>query len=191
MVVTLATIIVWNIFSINNEADYNEQLIKMRAEKDLYFKSAKESPVFGDTSFTRLHYYTPDLRFKLKADYRQDSLSGKPFTMRMTDGVDECFVHSGVLTFRIDGTTYQLHAFKSSKEKTNNRMFLPFTDATSGQQTYGGGRYLDVIEKSGSVTLDFNTSYHPYCAYNKQFVCPIPPKENHIPIAIEAGERLF
>jgi uncharacterized protein (DUF1684 family) len=66
-------------------------------------------------------------------------------------------------------------------------------DRTSGKETYGGGRYLDAEPssvKEQQITLDFNTAYHPYCAYNEGFTCPIPPAENLIPVAIMAGEKL-
>jgi hypothetical protein len=190
VVVTLASIIIWDIFHTNNKTQYNEQLIKMRAEKDLYFKSAKNSPVFGDSSFTRLHYYSPNPEYKLRASYVKDTLHGVPLRLKMTDGIDEQFVHAGVFQFKLNGASYQLRAFQSLRDKSKEKVFVPFADATSGQTTYGGGRYLDVTIDGSTATLDFNLCYHPYCAYNSTYVCPVPPKENILPIPIEAGERL-
>jgi uncharacterized protein (DUF1684 family) len=73
-------------------------------------------------------------------------------------------------------------------------LFLPFKDDTNGVETYGGGRYMDVrisTVKDGKIILNFNKAYNPYCAYNEGFNCPIPPQENHLNIAIRAGERNF
>ena len=69
-------------------------------------------------------------------------------------------------------------------------LFIPFTDATNGAETYEGGRYIDLtIPATDKITLDFNKAYHPYCAYTDGYNCPIPPQENHVPVRIEAGVR--
>ena len=70
-------------------------------------------------------------------------------------------------------------------------LFVPFLDATSGHETYGAGRYLDLEpEDDGTYTLDFNLAYHPSCVYDVRFSCPLTPAENRLPVRIEAGERL-
>jgi hypothetical protein len=71
-----------------------------------------------------------------------------------------------------------------------NRLFVPFTDLTSGSETYPGGRYIDLdLTKSGIYVLDFNRAYNPYCYYNKTYDCPIPPRENRLQVPIRAGEK--
>ena len=77
-------------------------------------------------------------------------------------------------------------------------LFLPFKDLSNGNQTYGGGRYLDfrqgdIHEKAGEswLILDFNKCYNPYCAFSDGYNCPVPPQENHLPMAVDAGERQF
>jgi hypothetical protein len=97
----------------------------------------------------------------------------------------------GTLGFTVNGTPLTLVAFADLESTSMNRLFVPFTDTTSGTDTYGGGRYLE-LEKTptGLYDLDFNRAYHPFCVYNPTFDCPIPPKENRLPIAIRAGERL-
>jgi len=73
-----------------------------------------------------------------------------------------------------------------------NHIFIPFTDLTNGEETYGGGRYIDAtIPKGKSITLDFNYSYNPYCHYTEGYNCPIPPKENFLDIKIKAGEKIW
>jgi len=72
-----------------------------------------------------------------------------------------------------------------------NRLFVPFSDETTGHETYSGGRYLDLDRTAtGLYDVDFNKAYHPYCVYNPTTECPFPPPENHLPIRVEAGERL-
>jgi uncharacterized protein (DUF1684 family) len=71
-------------------------------------------------------------------------------------------------------------------------LFLPFGDATNGTQTYAGGRYVDLRELSdGRLRLDFNRAYNPYCAYNARWVCPLPPAQNRMAVAVRAGERSY
>ena len=89
-------------------------------------------------------------------------------------------------------STYVLYAYQnvvySQKEEYKDHLFLPFTDKTNGFESYGGGRYIDLrIPATDSLLLDFNQSYNPYCAYTTGYNCPIPPKENALPIKIEVG----
>ena len=84
----------------------------------------------------------------------------------------------------------RLEAFQSVGEGPG-RLFVPFRDATSGRETYGGGRYLDLdVAASGRYALDFNRAYHPYCVYDASWVCPFPPPENTLELPVTAGERL-
>lgn len=96
------------------------------------------------------------------------------------------------VSFTLLGKDYELLILEQQNKKPGyeNYLILPFTDETNGQETYGGGRYLD-LEKSTQteIELDFNLAYNPYCAYNQAYTCPIPPKENHLPIKVEAGVK--
>ena len=98
----------------------------------------------------------------------------------------------GVATFVLDGKELQLNIYQSHRlretEEYKDYLFLPFTDLTNGEETYGGGRFIDLeIPKGDYITIDFNKSYNPYCAYNKKYSCPIPPKENDLDVRILAG----
>ena len=118
----------------------------------------------------------------------------KPFLMpTSTDRLPE-YVKYGEAHFNIDGKTFVLNLFKSVKPYDEpgyeDYLFLPFTDLTSGDGSYGGGRYLDLrIPKGDTLIIDFNKAYNPYCAYNHLYSCPIPPKENDLSIRVEAGVR--
>jgi uncharacterized protein (DUF1684 family) len=104
----------------------------------------------------------------------------------------------GRLTFRLHDTTlhlfvYQLQ-FLLAKENTRNDLFVGFTDVTSATDTYAGGRYIDCVIgeiHDGQMILDFNKAYNPYCAYTSGYNCPIPPKDNDLPVAILAGEKNY
>lgn len=121
---------------------------------------------------------------------------GKRFIMPMSQERIVYYRSVGTLKFKINDSvcTLQLYKNLSSTDKTfKNYYFLPFRDGTSGKTTYGGGKYMDIILskdqlKAGNVILDFNTSYHPYCAYSSRYSCPIVEASNRISTEIEAGE---
>jgi hypothetical protein len=99
-------------------------------------------------------------------------------------------VKVGSLAFTLEGREFTLSAFAENAGRIE-RLWVPFRDLTSGLETYGGGRYLDLERTaSGTYDLDFNRAYHPYCVYNPTYECPYPPPENRLEIAVRAGERL-
>ena len=92
------------------------------------------------------------------------------------------------------GKEYKLNVYQSidllKDRKYRNYLFIPFRDATSGKETYGGGRYIELtIPRADTIMINFNLAYHPYCAYTEGYNCPIPPRENYLPVKIEAGVR--
>ena len=96
----------------------------------------------------------------------------------------------GVLEFTLKGQPLTLGAFVEAGADVN-RLFVPFSDMTSGTETYAAGRYLELDRTStGLYTIDFNKAYNPYCYYNPNFDCPYPPRESRLPLPIRAGERL-
>lgn len=120
------------------------------------------------------------------------------FIMKTSGTKNKKYYRYGTLHFIVQDTTLQLTLYQSEvllKDSTYEKyLFLPFTDATSGEQSYGGGRYinLDMDEiKNNKVAIDFNKAYNPYCAYASGYNCPIPPRENNLPVAIMAGEKDF
>ena len=102
----------------------------------------------------------------------------------------------GILKFTINNKSYVLNVYQEEpdvdSETKSDYLFLPFLDATNGETTYGGGRYIDLsIPEGNQIIIDFNTSYNPYCAYNEKYSCPIVPRENYIPLEIKAGVKRF
>jgi uncharacterized protein (DUF1684 family) len=174
--------------------DYTEAIEGSRAEKDAYFKNSHGSPIpeAERGAFTALPYYPvdPSLRFEGLAlePYTGDEPSN--FQIPTSDGKLRPAHRAGVLAFEIGGHRYALTAytFDGGGEES---LFVPFLDPTSGTETYGAGRYLDLDpEDDGTYTLDFNLAYHPSCVYDVRFSCPLTPRENRLPVRIEAGERL-
>ncbi len=108
------------------------------------------------------------------------------------------FSRYGKIKFTIHDTALQLTVYQSTSLQQDaqykNYLFIPFTDVTTGDETYGSGRYIDILTtdiKNNTVEIDFNKAYNPYCAYTIGYNCPIPPRENYLPVAIRAGEKTF
>ena len=107
-------------------------------------------------------------------------------------GTEQAYMKHGTFTFQLQGMTLRLAVYKSAEDPFARSLFIPFSDETSGAETYNAGRYLDLEEQGGDdYQLDFNLAYNPYCAYNDQYTCPIPPRENKLPVKILAGEKNY
>jgi hypothetical protein len=175
--------------------DYRSAIEGYRAEKDAFFKSAPGSPIPLEErdEFTALPYYAVD------EDLVFDGLTPEPyagtepttFQIPTSDGKLRPARRSGVFTFELGGDPRRLTAYELEGAHRDGRMFLPFLDATSGSETYGAGRYLDLEpDEDGTYAIDFNLAYHPSCVYAAHFSCPLTPAENRLAVPIRAGERL-
>ncbi|RAU82164.1 DUF1684 domain-containing protein [Pontibacter arcticus] len=180
--------------SFFNEENYTKPLLAERENKDLSFRSQSNSPFTeeGRRAFRNLNYYEPKPEYQVKAAIsyfeKQDTLH-----MPMTNGTTEAYLTIGTAAFELDGQPQKLTVYKKVKSEEVEKYFVPFTDKTNGFETYGGGRYLDVPIKENAKTLflDFNRAYNPFCAYNPDFVCPVPPKESRLTVAVPAGEKNY
>ena len=155
------------------------------------FKDASRSPLKPEDikTFKGLLFFPVDSSFvvvsKLKRTNTSDFFEMKTSTTRLSK--ERVF---GILSFTIKGLNYSLKVYQSESSvlESSDYLFLPYLDATNGITTYGGGRYLDLkIPKGDSIWLDFNKSYNPYCVYNARYSCPIVPRENLLPIKVDAG----
>ncbi|OYT16748.1 MAG: hypothetical protein B7C24_06150 [Bacteroidetes bacterium 4572_77] len=175
---------------------YTTSIQAERTKKDSLYKIIGESPLSAMQidSFTSLDYFLVDKKYMVEAKLSKFTEKEIVQLKTSTDRLPN-YLRYGLVTFSIDGINYQLTAFKSTDEKNpeyNNYLFLPFTDNNSTISTYGGGRYLDFeIPVSENFIIDFNKAYNPYCAYNHKWSCVIPPRENALPIAINAGEKKY
>jgi uncharacterized protein (DUF1684 family) len=175
---------------------YPDAVAAFRADKDHYFRHAPDSPVPADErdAFAGLPYYPVDEALAFEGLRLEPYTGDEPSTFQIptTTGDLRPARRAGVLRFELEGETRQLtgYTFDDGREDDGS-LFVPFLDATSGGETYGAGRYLDLEpEDDGSYTLDFNLAYHPSCVYDPRYSCPLTPAENRLPIRIEAGERL-
>ena len=175
--------------------DYVGAVQGYRAEKDQFFKSAPGSPIplAERDDFTGLPYYAVDADLVFEgltpAPYAGDEPS--TFQIPTSDGKLRPARRAGTFSFDLGGATRRLTAYELEGAHSDGRLFLPFLDATSGTETYGAGRYLDLEpDEDGTYAIDFNLAYHPSCVYAPQFSCPLTPAENRLPVRIEAGERL-
>ena len=173
---------------------YEDAVAQFRAEKDAFFATSHGSPIPAAEreAFEGLPYYPVD------AELRFDDLALAPyagaepvsFEIPTSDGRLRPAERAGVFRFPLEGEERTLTAY-TFVGAGNETLFVPFLDATSGSETYGAGRYLDVpVEDDGTYSLDFNLAYHPSCVYDAKFSCPLTPAENRLAVRIEAGERL-
>lgn len=165
-----------------------------RKEKDLFFRNHPQSPIPYEEreGFSGLRYYPVKPELVLALDLHEHSDKQK---IKVSDnkGNMQEFIRWGEFRFEIDGRQATLQAYKS--DPGEERLWVPFKDETSGKETYGSGRYLDLEGSQrgpdGRWVLDFNQAYNPFCAYSENYVCPFIPPENWLDVAIEAGEKSY
>jgi uncharacterized protein (DUF1684 family) len=144
-------------------------------------------------TFKGIHFFPVNTKYIVNARFVR-TLNEKPFQMTTSSGMRKTYVKFGEALFKIDKKEYKLNVYQSQdllqSAEYKDYLFMPFTDATSGNETYEGGRYIDLtIPTSDHILINFNEAYHPYCAYTDGYNCPVPPKENKLPIRIEAGVK--
>lgn len=169
-------------------------LVEMRIDKNEEFANAERTPLPADRlpSFEGLNYYfpKPELRFRapLLVEDKPDTV-----TLAKRKGNEVRYVRRGTVAFTHEGRVHRLGVFAPADPGAGDYLWLPFYDATTGKETYGGGRYLDLaLDADGMVEVDFNYAYNPLCDYNPDaFNCTLPPRENTLDFAVEAGEKLF
>ena len=141
-----------------------------------------------------MHFYQVNEKYKVTASFEK-VIDSTGFIMKTSGKKSKKYFTYGILRFTINNKLLKLRIYQSEQlmqeEEYKKHLFVPFTDLTSGNRSYGGGRYLDfVIDdiKGNTLLIDFNKAYNPYCAYSTGYNCPIPPRENDLPVAIPAGE---
>lgn len=165
-----------------------------RRRKDDAFRQSTWSPLPPSRlrTFEGLAYFRPDVSYRfdgLRLEPIGDD-AGASFEIQTSDARPRPAYRLGRLRFAIEARELVLTAYRVGSSGSDP-LFVPFRDATSGRETYGAGRYLDIrVEADGSFVLDFNFAYSPYCAYADGYSCPLPPAENWLPVRIEAGERM-
>ncbi|MBA3948658.1 MAG: DUF1684 domain-containing protein, partial [Acidobacteria bacterium] len=172
---------------------YEQEVAAGRGEKDAAFKSGQDSPIPAAerAGFAGLSYFDIDPSFRVAAALAETEMSTRVIEMDTTDGTRQRMRVIGTLAFTLGGERRALTAYVPETSRDARRLFVPFRDATNRAETYGGGRYLDLERSSiGIYDLDFNRAYNPFCVYDTQYVCPLPPPENTLPLGIKAGEKM-
>lgn len=175
------------------KTDYQQKL-------NASFKDASISPLKKKDlkTFEGLDFFPIDSSFIVEAKFIKTE-NAPVFEMATSTNRKPLYKEYGMLQFVLQGIECQLTVYQSQEElkdeKYKDYLFLPFTDATSGDESYGGGRYMDLytndIKQNNTVLLNFNNTYNPYCAYSDHYSCPLTPRKNHLKVAVTAGIKVF
>lgn len=172
-------------------------VLQFQKERNEEFKDPETSPLPDKyrKDFEELDFFQPDTNYIIKAKFIRTP-EALPFLMSTTTERESKEVVFGVAHFTLNGLEHKLEVYQNEElmlqEKYRDYLFLPFTDETNGEETYGGGRYIDLSIPSGdTIIINFNEAYNPYCVYNKKYSCPIVPGVNALSIAIKAGMKDF
>ncbi len=179
--------------NLSNAQSFKKDNKAHRKEQNAQFKDPKESPLTKEdlATFKKLEYFPLNEVYKVTAKL---TVNPNPQLFKMITSTDRLPTYStyGELTFEVNGEQLSLQVYQNqqflSTEGYEDYLFVPFADETNGDETYGGGRYLDFrMPKTEEVEIDFNKAYNPYCAYSDRYSCPKVPETNQLMIRIEAG----
>ncbi len=174
---------------------YIGEIEKFRKEKDDYMKNNPDSPFNQDKNavFHPLKYFDVNPDFVFKSKLFRNSVPDT-ITIFGTKGEARKAIRFGYVQFNYKNKNYKLNVYKGTTKDGTDYYTIWFTDKTTGEETYGVGRYLDFDLNADTAyvyTVDFNLAYNPYCSYSAKYSCAIPSKDDHLDIAVEAGEKNF
>jgi hypothetical protein len=172
-----------------------KRVLEWRKERDTFFKTHQRSPLSPKEkrNFKGLKYYPFNPKYVFCGQIERYSFhinNPKYYATFLTNkGINKRYIRYGTFHFKLDGKEYSIEIYKSI---LSDNLFIPFKDKTNGKESYDGGRYIDAeILQGYKMVLDFNMAYHPSCAYNDNFICVLPPRENTLDVEIRAGEKNF
>ncbi|MFC7098580.1 DUF1684 domain-containing protein [Halobaculum marinum] len=173
---------------------YAERVRDDRRKKDEFFAEHPRSPIpqAARSDFAGLRYFDPDPEYRFETPLHEHDDPERITVETTQDGVRE-YDNVGEFRITVGGEDVTVQAFQSPDDF--DRLWVPFRDATSGEETYPAGRYLDLEDPDdrtadGDWVLDFNEAYNPYCAYAEAYECPLVPMDNWLDVSIRAGELL-
>ena len=180
-----------------NKKRYDKSLTPFQKEMNEFFKDASISPLKEKDlkNFKGLDFFAFDSSYVVNAALIRTP-EEKSFKMKTTTDMLPEYIKYGIVTFDLFGKSYSLNIYKNlegiNKEGYRDYLFLPFLDDTNGFESYGGGRYIDLdVTEEDNLVIDFNSAYNPYCVYDEKYSCPIVPRENYLPLEINAGVKAF
>ncbi len=170
---------------------------RFQREINSEYKDASKSPLKSKDlkNFSGLDFFKFDTTYVVTATLKRTP-NTEYFDMQTTTSRVSKERIFGILTFMLNDEIYNLNVYQNkdliTEEGSEDYLFLPFLDDTNGDETYGGGRYIDLRIPTGDmITIDFNSAYNPYCAYNEKYSCPIVPRENYVGTNVRAGVKAF
>ncbi len=182
-------------FLDGNAQSYKDSLQALRIvySGELLDTSAKVLNQEEINSLIGLKFFDIDSSYRIVGRFKKKV--GRKFEMPTSTDRKPIYRAYGKVEFELQGQLFSLTIYQNcsliKQKEYKNYLFLPLRDVTSGQESYGGGRYLDLsIPENNTIILDFNRLYNPYCVYSHRYSCPIPPKENYISLPINAGEKV-
>ena len=175
--------------------EWKTNVERARQAKDEFFSQQGQSPIPLEDRprFKGLEYYPPDASYRFELELHEHT-EKQAVRMAYTKGNEQDFLRWGEFRFKIGGKEQILQAYWSNPQEET--LFVPSKDATSGKETYGAGRYLDLEPGRGRTQdrkwiLDFNQAYNPWCVYSEAYTCPFVPTENCLEVPILAGEKNY
>ena len=192
----LIFLIFYNVaFAQQSDYIYSIQMFQRELNKEFGTKETSILLKKDFKNFKGLDFYPIDSTYRVTAIFVRTP-GEKPFLMPTTTTRSPEYVKYGTATFDLKGKSFTLSLYQNTdpehQKKYKNYLFLPITDYTSGNGSYGAGRFIDeTIPKGDTIIIDFNKAYNPYCAYNPTYSCPIPPEENDLKIFIPVGVKDF
>ncbi|MBD0834877.1 DUF1684 domain-containing protein [Aestuariibaculum suncheonense] len=190
-------VLVFGTVGCQDKKQYNLGETEFQRELNAEYKDATTSPLKDEDrkTFEGLEFFKNDSTYVVTATLELTPDSEFVPMKTTTSRMSEKRVY-GVLRFELKGKSFKLNIYQDkdlmTREGYENYLFLPFFDETSGEDSYGGGRYIDArIPEGNTMVIDFNKAYNPYCAYNDTYSCPIVPRENYLKTRIEAGVKVF
>ncbi len=179
-------------FCLNGQTQ--QSAAEFQKELNADYKNPEKSPLKSKAKRFKGHdFFSIDSVYIVNAKFVR-AINPLPFKMETSTTRLPTYEKYGEAHFEINGVKMKLNIYQSHSlreiEEYKNHLFLPFTDLTNGEESYIGGRYIDVeIPEGDTIIIDFNKAYNPYCAYSKNYSCPIPPEENNLKVKIFAGVK--
>ena len=182
------------LLNCDNRKRFNTDLTPFQREINDFFKDASVSPLKKRDlkNFRGLDFFTYDSTYLVTAKLTKTPKE-KPFMMLTTTDMMVEYIKYGTVSFELLNNQYSLDIYKNLEDPNErDNLFLPFLDDTNGNESYGGGRYINLdIAQVDNLIIDFNSAFNPYCVYDEKYSCPIVPRENYLPLEIKAGVMNF
>ena len=182
------------LLNCDNRKRYNNDLTPFQREINDFFKDASVSPLKKRDlkNFRGLDFFTYDSTYLVTAKLTKTPKE-KPFMMLTTTDMVLEYIKYGTVSFELFSNQYSLDVYKNLEDPNErDNLFLPFLDDTNGNESYGGGRYINLsIPQVDNLIIDFNSAFNPYCVYDEKYSCPIVPIDNYLPLEIKAGVMNF